>query len=210
MFHDIIDEKMKTMFKKRKAIIQMKIVKEKEMHIESIKFNFIESIYLKKIVVRIVFFRLMYVVVYSTINVLINNVKIKMLFDNNIKINYMSKKLINATQFLIHQEINIIMMNFIDEHARFFNVCESIFINIKNIIILIFIFVIKRSNHDFFLDHFFQRIICMNIININNDSLKMILHSLNDKKWISFLKMFVKHVNNKNKKFVFIFETLNV
>ena len=51
MFRDIIDEKMKTMFKKRKAVAQMKIVKEKKMHVELIKFNFIESIHLRKIVV---------------------------------------------------------------------------------------------------------------------------------------------------------------
>ena len=50
MFRDIIDEKMKMMFKKRKAIAQMKIVKEKEMHVESIELNFIESIHLKEIV----------------------------------------------------------------------------------------------------------------------------------------------------------------
>ena len=80
----------------------MKIVKEKKMHVKSIKLNFIELIYLKKIVARIVFLYSMYVVVYSTINVVINNVKIKTLFDNNIKINCMSKKLINATQLFIH------------------------------------------------------------------------------------------------------------
>ena len=51
MFRDIIDEKMKMMFKKRKMIVQMKIVKEKKMHVKSIKFNFIELIHLKKIVV---------------------------------------------------------------------------------------------------------------------------------------------------------------
>ena len=51
MFHDIIDEKIKAMFKKRKTIVQMKIVKEKKMHVESIKFNFIEFVYLKEIVV---------------------------------------------------------------------------------------------------------------------------------------------------------------
>ena len=51
MFRDIIDEKMKIMFKKRKTIVQMKIVKKKKMHIESIKFNFIELIHLKEIVV---------------------------------------------------------------------------------------------------------------------------------------------------------------
>ena len=86
------------------------------------------------------------------------------------------------TQFFIRQEINIVMMNFINKRVRFFNVCELIFVNIKNIIILTFIFVIERSNHDLFLDCFFQRIIYMNIINMNNDSLKMILHSLNDEK----------------------------
>ena len=42
-------------------------------------------------------------------------------------------------------------MNFIDERACFFDVCESIFINIENIIISTFIFVIERSDHDLFL-----------------------------------------------------------
>ena len=97
MFHDIIDEKIKIMFKKRKTIAQMKIVKKKKMHVESIKFNFIEFVHLKKIIVRIVFFRSMYVVVCSTINVFINDVKIKTLFNNNVEINCMSKKLIDAT-----------------------------------------------------------------------------------------------------------------
>ena len=73
-------------------------------------------------------------------------------------------------------------MNFINECARFFDVYESIFVNIKNIIILTFIFVIKCLNYDFFFDHFFQRIACMNVINMNNDLLKMILHSLNNEK----------------------------
>ena len=79
----------------------MKIVKKKKMHVKSVKLNFIESIHLKKIVVQVVFFRSMYVIVCSTMNVLINNVKIKILFDNNVEINYMSKKLIDATQLFI-------------------------------------------------------------------------------------------------------------
>ena len=122
----------------------------------------------------------------------------------------MSKRLINATQLFIRQRNNIIIMNFINERARFFDVCELIFINIENIIISTFIFVIKRLNYDFFLNHFFQRIVHMNVININDNLLKMILHSLNDEKRMSFLKMLAKHINNKNKKFVFIFEILNV
>ena len=73
-------------------------------------------------------------------------------------------------------------MNFINERVHFFNVCKSIFINIENIIILIFIFVIECSNHDFLLNRFFQRIVRINIVNMNDNSLKMILHSLNDEK----------------------------
>ena len=80
----------------------MKIVKKKKMHVESIKLNFIKSIHLKEIVVRIVFFRLMYVIIYSTMNVLIDDVKIKTLFNNDVEINCMSKKLIDATQLFIH------------------------------------------------------------------------------------------------------------
>ena len=101
MFRDIIDEKVKTVFKKRKVIAQKKIVKEKKMHVKLMKFNFIELIHLKKIVAQVAFFRLMYIVVYLTINVSIENIKVKTLFDNDAEINYMSKKLTNSTQLFI-------------------------------------------------------------------------------------------------------------
>ena len=45
---------------------------------------------------------------------------------------------------------------------------------------------------------------------MNDDSLKMILHLLNNEKRMNFLKMPAEHINNKNKKFVFIFKILNV
>ena len=46
------------------------------------------------------------------------------MFDNNVEINYMLKRLIDATQLLIRQEINIVIINFINERARFFNICK--------------------------------------------------------------------------------------
>ena len=102
------------------------------------------------------------------------------------------------------------MMSFIDERARFFDVCESMLINIENIIISISIFVIERSNHELFFNRFFQRIVRMSVINMNNDSLKMMLHSLNDEKRVNFLRIFAEHISNKDEKFVFVFKTLNV
>ena len=143
-------------------------------------------------------------------NVLIENIKIKALFDSNVEINCMLKKLTNLTQLFIRQEINIVIMNFINKRVCFLDIYESIFINIESIIISIFIFVIKRSNYEFLLDRFFQRIIRMNIVNMNNDSLKIMLRSLDNEKRINFLRIFAEHVNNKNEKFVFVFKTLNV
>ena len=102
------------------------------------------------------------------------------------------------------------MMSFTDERARFFNVCESIFINIKSIIISISIFVIEQSNHELLFNRFFQRITCMSTVNMNDNSLKIMLHSLNDEKQMNFLRISAKHVNNKNEKFIFVFKILNV
>ena len=136
----------------------MKIVKKKKMHVESIKYNFIELIHLRKIISRVVSFRLIYIIVCLTMNVFIDDVKIKTLFNNDIEINYMLKRLIDATQFFIRQKINIVMMNFVDERVHFFDVYKSIFINIENITISIFIFVIERLNHDFLLNYFFNEL----------------------------------------------------
>ena len=89
------------------------------------------------------------------------------------------------------------MINVIDERARFFEVCETVLINIDNIIISISVFVIKRSDHELFFKRFFQRAAYMSFININNESFKMILYFLNEKKQMSFLKVFAEYVNKK-------------
>ena len=81
----------------------------------------------------------------------------------------MLKRLIDVMQLFIHQKINIVMINFINKRVYFFNIYELIFIDIEKIIILTFIFVIERSDHDFFLNRFFQRIVYMTVVNINNN-----------------------------------------
>ena len=50
----------------------------------------------------------------------------------------------------------------------------------------------------------------MNFVNINDEFLKMMLHSLNEEKRISFLNVFVEHVNNKDEKTMFVVKHLNV
>ena len=82
----------------------------------------------------------------------------------------------------MRQNINIIMISVIDERARFFDVCEIVFISIDSIIISISVFVVKHSDHELLLKRFFQRAAHISFININDESFKMILYSLNEKK----------------------------
>ena len=110
----------------------------------------------------------------------------------------------------MRQNINIVMINIINERARFFNVCETVSINIDNITISISVFVVKRSDHKLFLKRFFQRAAYMSFINMNDESFKMILHSLNEKKRMSFLRVPVEHISNKEKKSVFAMKSLNI
>ena len=79
-----------------------------------------------------------------------------------------------------------------------------------SIMISISIFVVKRSDHELLLKRLFQRAARINSININDESFEMILHSLNEKKRVSFLKVSAEHVSNKEKKSVFAMKSLNV
>ena len=128
---------------------------EKKMHIDSIKFNSMKLMHLKKIVVRVVFLRFMYIVICSMMSVIIENVKIKTMFNNKTEVNCIFKWLIDIIQLSVRQNINIIMMNVINERVCFFDVCEAILINIENIIISISVFIVKRLDHELFLKRFF-------------------------------------------------------
>ena len=61
------------------------------MHVNSMKFNSTKSMHLKKIVACVVFLRFIYIVVYLIMNVMIENVKIKAMFDNKAEINCIFK-----------------------------------------------------------------------------------------------------------------------
>ena len=91
MFRSIIDEKIKTILKKRRIIAQSKDIKEKKVHVDSMRFSSTKLMHFKKIVIRITFLRFMYVVVCSIVNIMIENIKIKTMFDNGTEVNCMFK-----------------------------------------------------------------------------------------------------------------------
>ena len=174
------------------------------------RFNSTKSMHLEKIVIRVAFLRFMYVVVYSIVSVMIENIKIKAMFNSDAEVNCMFKRLTDAVQLSVCQNINIIMINITDERAHSFYVCETVLISIDNIIISVSVFVVKRSDHELLLKRLFQRVARMSSININDKSFEMILHSLNEKKRMSFLKVPAEHVSNKEKESMFAMKSLNV
>ena len=127
------------------------------MHVDSMKLNSTKLIHLKEIVIRVAFLRFMYIVICSIVNIMIKNIKIKTMFNNEAKINCIFKRLINVAQLFMRQNINIIMIDVINERARFFNMCKIVFISIENIMISISVFVVKRLDHELLLKRFFQR-----------------------------------------------------
>ena len=150
MFCSVIDEEIKAISKERRIIAQSKNIKEKKVYVDSMRRNSTKSVHFMKIVTRIAFLRLIYVVVCSIVNVIIENIKIKAMFDNRTKVNYIFKQLLDAVQLFVHQNINIIMINVIDKRARYFNVYEVVFINIDKITISISVFAVKHSNYKLF------------------------------------------------------------
>ena len=120
--------------------------------------------HLKEIVARVVFLRLIYVIVCSIVSVTIENIKIKTIFNNRTKVNYMFKRLVDIASLSVRQDINIIIINIINKRAHFFDICEVVLISIDSITISISIFVVKCSDHELLLKRFFQCAVRMSFI----------------------------------------------
>ena len=89
IFRSIIDEKIEMISKEKRIIAQLK--DKEKVHVDSMKFNSTESVHLKEIVTRVAFLRFLYVVTCLIVTVLIENIKMKIIFNNEAKVNCMFK-----------------------------------------------------------------------------------------------------------------------
>ena len=65
------------------------------MYIDSIRFNSAKLIYLKDMVTRVTFLRFIYIVACLIVSVMIENIKLKTMFNKETEINCMFKWLMN-------------------------------------------------------------------------------------------------------------------
>jgi hypothetical protein len=151
----------------------------------------------------------MCVIVYLKTFVTIENVKIKILFDNEIEINCISKRLIDETELIVRHDIAMFMIIVIDDCAKFVNICDDLKVRLKNAHIIISIFVIEKSDHDLILRKFFERATRMSSVNMNDELLKLMIHFDDDDIKIFFLIVTINHSRNRKSDISFKIKSLN-
>ena len=125
------------------------------MQVDLMRFSSMKSVHLKKIVTCVIFLRFMYAVACSIVNVMIENIKIKAMFNSEAEVNCIFKRLVDTIQLSMRQSFSIIIINVINERVRCCDMYEVVLINIDSITISISVFVVKRSDHEFLLERLF-------------------------------------------------------
>ena len=160
-----------------------------------------KSIHLNDAMMRIISLRkqILFATACSIISVHIRNVKVRVLLDSDAEINCIIKKLIQETLLLICRETIISLIAIIENKACFLDVCDDVKVRLREI-------VVDQSNHNLILKRFFVRAVRMQSININNNLLKISIHSDDDTKKIFFSAVLAHHFRNKDVESIFLNE----
>ncbi len=78
---------------------------------------------------------------------MLENIKVKAIFDSSAKINYISKNLTNRANLIIRQKISILLIEITRVCICFKEIIEDAKIFVENIVLYIFIFVVSRFNY---------------------------------------------------------------
>jgi len=73
----------------------------------------------------------------------LKNIKIKIIFNNNTKINYISKNFANKINLVIRQNVFILLVEITRARVCFEEIIKNTKILIKKIIIYIYIFIVS-------------------------------------------------------------------
>ena len=83
------------MIENKKIVSRIKIKKTKKIYINSFAFFINELIYINKLIIQITSLRNIYVIACFIVYIDVEKYRIKAIFDNKIKINYIFKRLAN-------------------------------------------------------------------------------------------------------------------
>ena len=128
---------------------------------------------------------------------------IKTLLNSDVKICMMIFEILNRCNRSMRNNSKLHVINVIDDKVFFEKMCENAKINLKNIIVRIFIFVIKNDDHDFIFETSYKRKTMFSLKYFVDKSCKIIIYSQCDIKRIQFQTIAFNHKSNKTMNFIF-------
>ena len=111
---------------------------------------------------------------------------IKTLLNNDVKICMMTFEILNRCDFSMRNDSKFHVINVIDDKIFFEKMCENAEINLRNIIVRIFIFVIKNDDDDFVFKILYKQKAMLSFKYFVDKSCKIIIHSQCDTRKIKF------------------------
>ena len=131
------------------------------------------------------------------------------MLNSETKICIMTFEILKKCNFFMQNNSKFHVINVIDDKTFFEKICENAKINLKNIIVRIFIFVIKNENHDFIFEILYERKTMLSFRYFIDKSCKITIHSQCNTKKVKFQTIAFNYKSNKTVNFIFSQEFLN-
>ena len=150
-----------------------------------------------------------YAVEISKIIVSLIEQSIKILLNSDVEICIIIFEILNPCDFLMQNNSKFHVISVIDDKFFFEKMWENAKVNLKNIIVRIFIFVIKNDDHDFIFEILYERKVMLSFRYFIDKSCKIIIYSQCDTKKIKFQTIAFNYKSNKTINFIFSQKSLN-
>ena len=131
------------------------------------------------------------------------------MFNSDVEICIMTFETLNRCDFSMRNDSKYHVISVIDDKIFFERMCENAKINLRNIIVRIFIFVIKNDNHDFIFETLYERKAMFSFRYFVDESCKIIIYSQCNTKRVKFQTITFNHKSNKTINFIFSQKFLN-
>ena len=150
-----------------------------------------------------------YAVEISKTIVVLTEQSIKFLMNSEAEICIITFETLNRCDFSMRNNSKFHVINVIDDKIFFEKMSENAKINLKNLIVRIFIFVIKNDDHDCILEISYKRKAIFSFKYFIDKSCEIIIHSQCNTKNVKFQTIAFNHRSNKTMDFIFSQKSLN-
>ena len=108
------------------------------------------------------------------------------MLNSEAEICMMTFEILNRCDFFMQNDSKFHVINVIDDKFFFEKMCENAKINLRNLIVRIFIFVIKNNDHDFIFEISYEQRTMLSFRYFVDESCKITIHSQCDRKKVKF------------------------